>query len=87
MRGSKFYEMSVVRTFGATRSLELRNADLVWALMFGDERALLQAPIFDGLSFDPFALLEMARAYPDIAPAAGYAMGGRHDERGSDCER
>ena len=31
---------------------------LVWGLMLGGELAVLQAPMFDGLAFDPFALFD-----------------------------
>lgn len=50
--------MSVVRTFGATRGADWRSFGLVWGLILGSDLAVLQAPMRDGLSFDPFSLLD-----------------------------
>ena len=50
--------LSVVRTFGADCSVRKRSAGLVWGLMLGGELAVLQAPMFDGLSFDSFPLFD-----------------------------
>jgi hypothetical protein len=50
--------VSVVRTFGADRGVNKRIAGLVWDLMLGGELAVLQAPMFDGLSLDPFTLFD-----------------------------
>ena len=40
--------------------------------MLGGELAVLQAAIFDGLSFDPFALFEDGLGSPEVG------IGGRH---------
>jgi len=69
---SRFFIVSVVRTFGTTRGVDQRSAGLVWGLMLGGELAVLQAPIFDGLSLDPFTLLD------DGSRPAEVGIGGRH---------
>jgi len=43
-----------------------------WGLILGGELAVLQAPIFDGLSLDPFALFD------DGWRPAEVGVGGRH---------
>ena len=50
--------VSVVGTFGAKLSADYRRFGLVLGLRLGGELAVLQALMFDGLSFDPFALLD-----------------------------
>ena len=47
---------SVVRTFGAPLSVDYGRVGLVCGMMLCGELAVLQAPIFEGLSFDPFTL-------------------------------
>ena len=41
-------------------------------VMLGGELAVLQAPMFDGLSLDPFSLFD------DVAGPAEVGVGGRH---------
>src|SRR3546814_16291926 len=48
--------LSVVRTFGTTRRVTSRTAGLVVGLILSGELAVQQAPMFYGLTFDPFAL-------------------------------
>ena len=64
--------VSVVRTFGATRGVNQRSVGLVWGVMLGGELAVLQAPMLDGLSFDPFTLLD------DACSPAEVGVGGRY---------
>jgi len=64
--------VSVARTFGTDRGVDERSAGLVWGLFLGGELAVLQAPMFDGLSFDPFSLLD------DGCRPAEVGVGGCH---------
>jgi hypothetical protein len=47
--------LSVVRTFSAEWGVDYRSVGLVWGSVLGGEFAVLQAPMFDGLSLDPFS--------------------------------
>ena len=62
--------LSVFRTFSAARVLDWRSVGVVSGLMLCGELAVLQAPMFDGLSLDPFALVDddlgLAEASEDV---------------------
>ena len=64
--------MSVVRTFGVARGVDERSAGLVWRLLLGGELAVLQAQMFDGLSLDPFSLLESECSFDEVSISGGH---------------
>ena len=66
--------MSVVRSFGATRGVDWRSIGLVWGLMLCGDLAVLQAPMFDGLSLDPFALFDDGRGPAKVGVGGGHIV-------------
>lgn len=64
--------LSVVRRFGTDRGVDWRSAGFVWGWVLGGELAVLQAPMFDGVSLDPFTLFD------DGWGPAEAGVGGRH---------
>jgi hypothetical protein len=49
--------LSVVRVFGTNGSLNKERVWLIWLVALCGALSVMQAPRFERLSFDPFALL------------------------------
>lgn len=66
--------MSVVGAFGTNRGVNWRSAGLVFICVLGGEPAMLQAPMFDGLSLDPFALFDDGWGPDEVAISGRYVV-------------
>ena len=68
--------MYAVRSFRTVGGVDYRSVGLIWGLMLGGELAVLQAPMFDGLSFDPGALVEDGEAAAEVDVGRGQVVRG-----------
>ena len=56
----------MVKQFGPNGGLTEEGFLAIWLIMLSGGSAVLQAPMFDGLSFDPFSLQQDGLAAPEV---------------------